>query len=139
MWLTRSPWMPATASEFDRLFNRLTPGSLPGEHPFPAVNAWEEGDRLHVEAEAPGLNMEDIELLVVGDELTIKGRRDAGNGDKRVFHRRERGAGEFTRVLALPCDVDTDNVEATLKNGVLTIILPKAEAARTRKITVRAG
>jgi HSP20 family protein len=56
-----------------------------------------------------------------------------------VFHRRERGAGEFTRVLALPCDVDTDNVEATLKNGVLTIILPKAEAARTRKITVRAG
>lgn len=118
---------------FDSFFN----GHESRARAYPAVNVWEEGDNLFAEAEVPGLSMEDIEVLVVNNELTIKGNRRAAADDNPNYHRRERGVGEFCRTLSLPVDIDANKVEATLKNGVLTIRLPKAESARPRKINVR--
>jgi len=70
--------------------------------------------------------------------LTIKGRRRAQANEKKVaYQRQERTLGEFVRMLTLPCDVDADKVEAVLKDGVLTVQLPKAAAARPKRITVK--
>ncbi len=128
--------------DFDRLFGDFFNGF---ERPwgrareFPALNIWEDGDRLVVEAEAPGLSMSDLSVEIIGNELTIKWRRPVAEEQKNVaYHRRERGAGEFTRMVALPFEIDANRVEATMKNGVLTIVLPKAEAAKPRKIEVKA-
>jgi HSP20 family protein len=103
---------------------------------FPAINVWEGADELYAEAELPGLKSENIEISVVGNELTIKGSRGESNREGVAFHRRERGVGEFSRVLHLPVEVDADKVQAVLRDGVLTLTLPKAAAARPKKIEV---
>jgi HSP20 family protein len=105
---------------------------------FPALNVWEDGDSFFAEAELPGFTMADLEVLVVGDELSIKGNRQH-EGEEVKFHRRERGTGTFARTITLPAAVNPDKVEAVLKNGVLMVMLPKAEEARARKITVKSA
>ena len=124
--------------EVGRLFGDML-GETDGrrEDVFPALNVWENEENLFVEAEVPGITMDDLELLVVNDELTIKGRRNAKQFADGTIHRRERGSGEFVRYLTLPLAVNADAVEATLKDGVLTIRLPKAAEARPRKIQVK--
>ena len=104
---------------------------------FPALNIWEDEHSLYAEAEVPGLTMNDLEVFVVGNELTIRGNRQ--EGDQQTYHRRERGVGEFKRVLPLPMPIDADKVEAKLRDGVLTITMPKAETAKPRKIEVKSG
>lgn len=134
---------PDLRRQIDRVFEQvMEPGNGAGFglRPFPALNVWDDNDCVHVEAELPGVAMEDIEINVVGGELSIKGARrpfNGGNGN-RTFHRQERAVGEFSRFLTLPDAIDADRVEATLKNGVLTIKLPKAETAKPRRIQVQA-
>jgi HSP20 family protein len=135
--LTR-PLFPELRYELDRLFENFPETLGFGTRPsFPALNMWEDDQRLYVEAEVPGLGMKDLEIVVQGNELSVKGRRTALEGAHVTYHRRERGAGEFARFLTLPIEVDADRVEATLKDGVLNIVMPKAETARARKITVK--
>jgi HSP20 family protein len=105
---------------------------------YPALNVWEDDDNLYAEAELPGLRMENLELQVQGNELVIKGERKNQNDEGTTYHRRERGVGTFSRLVRLPVDVDAENVEATLRHGVLTVTLPKAAAAKPRKIEVKA-
>lgn len=131
-------------NEVDRLLGDWVEGIAPlvgsglfGSSAFPALNIWEDEGSLYAEAEVPGLKMEDIEILVSGRELTVKGQRKQGDNREEVYHRRERGTGAFSRVIRLPVDVDSGQVEATLASGVLTLKLPKAEAARLRKIQVK--
>jgi HSP20 family protein len=109
-----------------------------GRHPglFPALNAWADDDNLYVEAEIPGLGLDDVEITVLGEDLTLSGERQDVLEDGTSHHRRERGIGPFSRTLRLPYTVDADEVEAQLKDGVLTITLPKAETLRPRRITV---
>jgi len=138
--LQRFPFTPALElrREMDRLLNTFLPEMFePTGGAYPALNVWEDGERLVAEAEVPGLTLSDLEILVRGNELTIQGSRKATNGEDAVYHRRERGTGEFVRHLTLPTEIDADKVEATLKDGVLTIVLPKSEQARARRITVK--
>jgi HSP20 family protein len=125
--------------EVDRLFDSFTGGENGGGRgrAFPLINLWEEGDVLHLEAEMPGVAQSDLEISAAGNELTLRGRRNSPKSENRAFHRQERGFGEFTRVLTLPVEVDPERIEATLKDGVLTLALPKAAAARARKIQVK--
>jgi len=129
-------------NEFDRQFSEwwgnladVAPRAVTGRA-FPAINVWEQGDTLFAEAEVPGLKSENLEIAVVGSELTIKGDRPDGGQNGQTFHRRERGVGPFTRVLRLPVEVDAARVGASMTDGVLSITLPKHEAARPRKIQV---
>ncbi|MGD9721929.1 MAG: Hsp20/alpha crystallin family protein [Pirellulales bacterium] len=115
------------------------PRALGAQASFPALNVWEYGDHLYAEAELPGLQSENLDVTVVGGDLTIRGRRGEATDEGTTYHRRERGAGEFTRVVRLPIEVDADRVEATLKDGVLLVKLPKAESAKPKKIKVSAG
>lgn len=132
--------------EVDRLFNDFMGGlsqfpapAFVGRRGFPALNVWETNEAVYVEAELPGLSADDLDINVVGRDLTLKGSRQSAPGEGMTFHRRERAAGDFTRHLKLPSEVNADAVEATLREGVLQIKLPKAEAARPRKINVAAN
>ncbi len=133
--------------EMDRLFGEFF-GELPstrtwepfGMRTYPSVSTWEDQENFYVEAELPGLKSDDLNVSVVGNEVTIKGeRREPQKPEEVGYQRRERGFGAFNRVLRLPTDVDEDHVEATLRDGVLTITLPKAAAPRARKINVEAA
>ncbi len=106
---------------------------------FPALNVWEHNDDLYAEAELPGIKSEDLEISVEGGDMTIRGQRGGSPSEETTYHRRERGSGEFVRVLRLPVEVDAEHVEATLKDGVLLVKLPKAESAKPKKIKVSAG
>ncbi|MCG8407428.1 MAG: Hsp20/alpha crystallin family protein [Phycisphaerales bacterium] len=121
---------------FDDFFSRFD-GPTRRTRGFPPLNIWEDDERLFVEADVPGLTMNDIDIEVMGNELTIKGRRETPNDEETTYHRRERGMGEFARMITLPVNIDPNNVEAVLKNGVLTVTLPKAEVAKVRKIEVK--
>lgn len=124
-------------SEINRLFDNF---AETGGQTFPALNVWEENETLIVEAELPGLNLSDLEIFVTGqNQLTIKGERKAPEVGKNTVHRQERGHGSFVRALTLPFAVDDSKVEARFENGVLTIRLPKHEAARPRKINIKAS
>ena len=144
-------WHPAyrLRGEMDRLFDEVF-GDYFGrdwfanQWPFrvragtmPALNLWEDEGNLYAELEVPGMKMEDLELTVTGNELTIRGERKAFEQEGVTHHRREREVGQFRRVIRLPVDVDAEKVEATLRHGVLTIALPKAQSARPRKIEVK--
>ena len=122
--------------ELDRVFGLEATGrSRVGG--FPPVNIWEDDHGFYVEAELPGLELEDLEILVQeGDELSIKGSRKQAELEGGVWRRRERGHGEFERAFKLSTDVDVAHVNAELKHGVLTITLPKSEAVKPRKIKV---
>jgi HSP20 family protein len=105
----------------------------------PAVNIWDQGEELMVEMELPGVKSEQIDLSVMGDKLTIKVDRPDVAQEETTFHRRERATGSFTRTITLPCAVNAEKVEADLSQGVLMLKLPKAEAAKPRKINVSMG
>jgi len=128
--------------EMDRLLDGVVGplyyGSARDSRAFPAVNVWEDGDNIYAEAEVPGVTMDEIELNVVDNELSIKGERKSTDDDSLTYHRRERGTGGFSRFITLPTAVAADEVNAVLKNGVLTITLPKSAAAKPRRIEVKA-
>jgi len=133
--------------DFDQLFQAVfTPGLLslgvpaPRQLTFPALNVTEDESAIHVEAELPGFQKDQIEISVEGNQLTISGERTQTTEEQdAAYHRRERWTGAFERSVVLPTDVDPDKVAAELKNGVLSITLPKPEAARPRKIKVKAN
>jgi HSP20 family protein len=128
-------------SEMNRLFDRWNGGEQQGfgYTAFPALNVWEEGDQVCVEAELPGLDLKDLEIYVTGgNQLTVKGERKPPTPGRGVWHRQERAFGSFSRSLTLPFPVDPDKVDARLENGVLLVKLAKHESARPRKIAVKA-
>lgn len=128
-------------AEMDRMFRRFGSGDSPATPAvtYPALDLWQDGDRLYLEAELPGMEIGDLEIYVTGgNQLSIRGERKTPAVEGGVWHRQERGYGPFSRQMTLPCDVKTDEVEAQLKHGVLTVTLPKSEAARPRRLEVKA-
>jgi len=137
------PVLPELRRELDRLFEGFVGPHAAnwngGVAAYPALNLWEDQENLYAEAEVPGSKMNEIELFIRGNELAIKGMRRPVEGEEYVYHRRERGVGEFARYVTLPMEVEADRVEASLRDGVLRITMPKAQQARTRKITVKSS
>jgi HSP20 family protein len=122
--------------ELNRAFNRSQRGNVTGV--FPAINIWQAQAHLILEAELPGMELNDLEIYVDGEnQLTIKGNRRVTEQSNGTWHRRERGFGEFRRTIELPNLVDPAKVEAVLKNGILKITLPKKEELMPRKIDVK--
>ena len=127
--------------EMDRLFGSLWPtgdGDLTQTAAWlPAVDMYEEKDQVIVKAELPGVKKEDLSLSLTEDTLTIKAQRKFEHEEKREgFFRMEGRYGSFQRTLELPVPVKTDAIKAEYKDGILKIVLPKAEAAKTREIKI---
>jgi HSP20 family protein len=102
------------------------------------MNVWANEEGLVVTAELPGIDSETLDISVVNNTLTLKGNRAPENlGEGEVYHRREREYGNFARAFQLPFDIEANAVEAVYDKGVLQITLPRAEADKPKKITVR--
>ncbi|MEM5773543.1 MAG: Hsp20/alpha crystallin family protein [Anaerolineaceae bacterium] len=124
--------------EMNRMFRSTNGVQLHPAPSFPAMNIWANEDGQVITAEIPGVDLEDLDISVTGEILTLSGNRKAEQiGDSTTFHRRERGYGRFKRSIQLPYPVQGDNIEASFKNGVLTIVLPRAEQDKPRKIVVK--
>lgn len=125
--------------EMDRLFGSWAGRRFPqAPTSYPLLNLWEDDEHLFVEAELPGMELGDLEIYVHGDQLAVKGERKEPTCEKSTWHRRERGYGKFARVLELPVSVEEDKVQASFKNGVLTVTLPKRAEAKPRRIEIHA-
>ncbi len=105
---------------------------------FPLLNLTEDKDHFYIRTELPGVKTEDLEIQATGTMVSISGERKipAENNNAR-YHRREREAGKFSRVINLGKDIDADKVSAGLANGILKITLPKSEKAKPKQITVK--
>jgi HSP20 family protein len=125
--------------EMDRMFDRFFgPGSYVADLAFPAVNVYEDEERIVACAELPGVEPGQVHVTVTGDVVTISGSRETLSSDEqKMVHRRERPHGKFTREILLPVQVDSDHVQATFENGILGIVMPKAPQARPKQIAVQ--
>jgi HSP20 family protein len=126
--------------DMDRLSEGLARGisKEPMAGVFPLMNVSEDKDNYYVRAELPGLKANDLDISVTGDTLSISGERKIPAEDEKAqYHRREREAGKFSRIVSLPAQIDTGKVEARCSDGVLTVVLPRAEAAKPKQIAVK--
>ena len=143
----RSPW-----TVFDELesiqadMNRILSGqdaprfARRARAAYPPLNGWASADGLVIDAEMPGVDPQDAEITVVGDELSLRGKVNAQEpADGETVLRRERPAGEFQRTLQLPFRANAGAVKATFKNGILRIVLPRSEEEKPRKIAIEAS
>lgn len=140
----RSPW-----TVFDELesiqqdMNRLLAGEAPvrrARAAYPPLNVWSAADGLTIDAEMPGVDPKDVEISVVGDELSLRGKVNAQEpAAGEAVLRRERPAGEFQRTLQLPFRANTGAVKATFKNGILRVSIPRSEEEKPRKIAIEAN
>lgn len=102
----------------------------------PRTNLYDNGETLEIRAEVPGLTQKDLNVKIQGNYLELNGTRKADAPEGYSVHRTERGTVSFSRSFTLPSEVNADKVEATLKNGILTIVMPKSEAAKPKQITI---
>ena len=146
MTLGLTRWNPVNDLERDpihRFFNRFLDDTLSTDMNAtsrnwkPAVDIKETEDALTLLAELPGMTREDIEVSLENNVLTISGERKFEKDlEKESFHRIERAYGAFARSFTLPSNVKTDSVEASFKDGILAVRLPKLEEAKPHKIKI---
>ena len=132
----------STRRELDRVLDRFMATTPASSVWAPAVDIRETGDEIRVMAELPGLSPEHVDVSIENNVLTITGekRQDVEEGkDESNFHLLERRYGRFERSFTLPRTVDAEAISARFDNGVLTVTLPKAEAAKPRRVQIQAG
>jgi HSP20 family protein len=130
------PGLDALHCRMNRLMRDFSGGSVATWGP--ALDVSETEDALEIQAELPGVDPENIEITVSGDELVIRGEKTARvEESERSWHRVERRHGSFERTLRLPESVDADSIEATSSHGVLILKLPKREEVQPRRIEIR--
>src|SRR5215471_15389907 len=106
----------------------------------PAFEVMETKDAFVFKADLPGVKESDIEVNLVGGRLTMSGKRESEREDKgETYYAFERSYGNFTRTFTLPSEIDAAHVKAELKNGELTVVVPKAPAAVAKRIPVSGG
>lgn len=136
-------WNPfRELSQLQREFNRVVSGmgnpltSVPQE--YPAVNLHTGENSLLLTAEIPGLDPQKLDINVTRDTVTLRGERPAEElTADETYHRRERGAGAFSRTVTLPCEVDPSGTDATYDRGVLKLKLARPEEQKPHKVTVK--
>jgi HSP20 family protein len=127
------PWR-----ELERMQRALSRWTSPSAVEFPAVNIWVSGDTAILTTELPGVDAKDIDISVVGKSLTLRGSREPeALKENESYHRRERWHGQFTKTVEAPFDIEAGKVEAKFRKGILSITLPRAEADKPKKITVK--
>ena len=141
-----SPWfrhgsLSTLRQEFDDLLGQLWEDGGNGWGAAllaPPLDLTENANELGVRLDLPGLKADDIDIQVNGNQLVVTGERKEEQEEKaETFHRMERRVGKFSRVVTLPCAVQEDKVDAIYADGVLSIKLPKAAEARTKRISVK--
>jgi HSP20 family protein len=141
------PGYDGAFSDFDqvrrellRLFDSVAgdPAAESGTGVFPPLNVTQDEDNVYIRAEIPGVDAQQLTISALRNRVSLGGKREiALEPGKGSYHRRERPEGSFSRTLSLPVEIDAERVDARYVNGVLTLSLPKAAAAKPRQISVR--
>jgi HSP20 family protein len=125
---------------FEDAVNRMLTEPQTNRPWSPAVDIFETENELVLKADLPEVDTKDVDVRVENQTLTISGERKfESDKSEKGFHRIERSYGNFTRSFTVPNAFDTSNVAAAFKNGVLTVKLPKKEAAKPRQIKIEAA
>lgn len=141
MW-NRWDWSSDPFSELrqlERQMNRLFRDVHGRGTDYPSLNYWSGENEAFLEVEMPGVDPADFELTVTDDVVTIAGeRKDPMAAEQATAHRQERAFGAFSRTIQLPFEADAGKVTARYENGVLRVTLPRSEANRSKRISVKA-
>jgi HSP20 family protein len=122
---------------FEDAFTRLLTEPQANRPWSPSVDIYETENELVLKADLPDVELKDVDVRVENQTLTIAGQRQFEKADAaKGYHRIERNYGNFVRSFAVPSSFDTEKIAAAYKNGVLTVTLPKKEAAKPRQIKV---
>jgi HSP20 family protein len=138
------------ADPFEALFafqraleNRLSSdwlgNSTTGEGGYPPMNAFQQGDNLVVIVELPGVAKNDLNIEAKENTLRISGRKSVEYPENASVHRRERLEGAFDRTFAVPMQMDPDRIKAEYNDGLLALLIPRAEQDKPRTIQIREG
>lgn len=120
-------------------FREMAPVMMAEREWMPAFEVREDKDAFHFKADVPGMKREDIDVSLTGSRLVIAGKREAEKETKEdTFYAYERSYGSFKRVFTLPEGIDGDHVTSELKDGVLTLVVPKKAEAQAKKIPIGA-
>jgi len=141
-WTSSFEKLDRMRRQMDLLNRGLTRGLFrePIAGVFPLMNVTEDNDNYYIRAKLPGIKTDELDISVTGESLTISGERKIPAEDETAtYHRREREAGKFSWIISLPGQVDTGKGKARSADGILTVVLPKAEAAKPRQITIKAS
>ena len=106
---------------------------------WPRINLADAGDKVLVTAEVPGLSEKDVSVAIEQDVLSIAGERRVQAPEGYSIHRQERGDFKFARSISMPCKVEAEKATATVRDGVLSIALPKVPEAQPKRIEVRSS
>jgi HSP20 family protein len=141
------PWttLPTLQDRINRLFDDAFPTRTPSREDEmslldwrPTVDTYEEGDNIVIKAELPGVKKEDVSIDVKDNVLTLKGeRKHDENIREENYYRRECAYGKFQRAFTLPDAVDPNKIEASYKDGVLKVTVPKTEESKAKKIEIK--
>ena len=143
-WLDRSSYntlngLNRLLHEIDRNFTSSSKADS-NYASYPKINVWKNDNAVRVSVEVPGIDPSEIDVNARANKLVISGevkRRDRADGD--AYQRSERSSGKFHRELALPYRINPETVSAVYKNGILNIILERADEDKPKKITVKAA
>jgi HSP20 family protein len=124
---------------FDESYGRSQSAELEYGTWSPAVDLREEEGQYVIEADMPGMKREDIEIHVENNVLSIRGERKfEAESQKETYHRIERAYGRFTRSFTLPSRVEAEKISATYRDGILQLVVPKAEESKPKRISIKA-
>jgi HSP20 family protein len=137
--------METLRQEMDAIFGGLNQGQeekmafLPGigTRRFPRINLTEDSDNFYLSALVPGIDAKELDINLTGNTLSISGERKAEELKEVHWQRQERGQGKFMRTIELPLDVDTTKISADYTDGVLHVVMPKAETAKPKRISIK--
>ena len=128
--------------EMSRLYEdpRGTSGQEPRAGVFPLINVTQDRDHLYIRAELPGITADALSITATDNTLAIAGQRTLPTEEaKASYHRREREAGAFSRTISLPMEIAVDKVSARYSDGILTIVVPKTETAKPKRIKIQSS
>lgn len=137
------PWRPfreavSLRDAMDRLFEESVVTPVKGGVTMPKIDIKEKKDAVVVKAEIPGVAEEDVEIEITDNVMTISGeKKEEKEEEKDGYHYKESHSGSFTRSFSLPTEVAAEKAEAEIKNGILTITVPKTEAKQPKKISIK--
>lgn len=141
-WLRGGP-LASLRHEMDDLFENFFGSGLPAisRENMPSLDVAETDTAVEIKTDLPGYKPEDVDIEVHDGVVRISGstsgETETNGGDGRKYHKIERRSGSFSRSVRLPCGVNEENIDAELKDGVLTIVLPKADEAKAKKIRIK--
>jgi HSP20 family protein len=142
-----NPWSPSWNTpgsaftqmrrDMETLMERLTGATADGSMVFPPMNVSEDLDHYYVRALIPGIDASQLTVSVVHQTVAVSGTRQSPEEEGVSYHRKERAEGPFSRSVTLPASFDGSRVDAKYVDGILTLTLPKPEAAKPRRVTVQ--